>query len=94
MSLAWLNRETGLIAHLFWSHFVLSVLAIALALALPSGWVAQRGGVLKAPPLGAAEILDTVPTLALCPLPVVLPDGCVLLIAARFTPWLPKGATP
>ncbi|MGH3946372.1 MAG: ABC transporter permease, partial [Pseudonocardiaceae bacterium] len=52
---------------LFGEHVVLAVLPllIGLAVAVPLGWAAQRVRWLRAPVLGSASVLYTVPSLAL-----------------------------
>lgn len=75
MRFDWLYRESGRIAELFAWHLYLSVIpvVIGLALALPIGWIAQRAGLFRAPLLGAAGLLYTIPSLALFVLlPLVL----------------------
>ncbi len=59
------NREKVL--GLLGEHVVLAVLPllIGLAAAVPLGWAAQRVGWLRAPVLGSASVLYTVPSLAL-----------------------------
>jgi osmoprotectant transport system permease protein len=67
MSFVWLYREAGSIAILFGWHVGLSLLpvAIGLALALPLGWLAHSSGPLRSVVLGAAGLLYTIPSLAL-----------------------------
>ncbi len=75
MRFDWLYRESGRIAELFLWHLGLSVIpvAIGLALALPLGWLAQRAGLFRSTLLGAAGLLYTIPSLALFVLlPLVL----------------------
>jgi osmoprotectant transport system permease protein len=75
MRFDWIWREAGNIANLFWWHVALSVIPvlIALALALPLGWLAHRSGLFKSAILGAAGLLYTIPSLALFVLlPLVL----------------------
>ncbi|MGH3909468.1 MAG: ABC transporter permease [Pseudonocardiaceae bacterium] len=59
------NREK--LFELFSEHVVLAILPllIGLAAAVPLGWAAQRRGWLRAPVLGSAGVLYTVPSLAL-----------------------------
>ncbi|MGH3907853.1 MAG: ABC transporter permease [Pseudonocardiaceae bacterium] len=59
------NREK--VFELFGEHIVLAILPllIGLAAAIPLGWAAQRRGWLRAPVLGSAGVLYTVPSLAL-----------------------------
>lgn len=59
------NRDK--LFELFGEHVVLAILPllIGLAAAVPLGWAAQRRGWLRAPMLGSAGVLYTVPSLAL-----------------------------
>ncbi|RIX99697.1 ABC transporter permease subunit [Aureimonas flava] len=75
MRFDWLWRESGRIFDLFLWHLGLSVLpvAIGLALALPLGWLAHRAGLFRAALLGLSGLLYTIPSLALFVLlPLVL----------------------
>ncbi|MEN3794168.1 ABC transporter permease [Fulvimarina sp. MAC3] len=67
MNLDWLLREHDMIFDLFLRHLWLSVVpvAIGLALALPIGWAVQRSGRWKGPILNLVGLLFTIPSLAL-----------------------------
>lgn len=59
------NREK--VVELLGEHVVLAILPLLIGLgaAVPLGWAAQRRGWLRAPVLGSAGVLYTVPSLAL-----------------------------
>lgn len=67
MNFDWLWRESDMIFDLFLRHLWLSIVpvAIGLALALPIGWAVQRSGRWKGPLLSLVGLLFTIPSLAL-----------------------------
>lgn len=66
----WRNRETVLELLVVHTRLALLPLLLGLLMALPLGWLAHRYRLLRGPMLGSANVLYTVPSLALF---VVLP---------------------
>ena len=69
---AWIPRNAGMILSLLGEHLVLSLIpvVIALVLAVPLGWLANRSRVARAVLIPSAGVLYTVPSLVLF---IVLP---------------------
>lgn len=63
----WFSSQSGAIVGLFLSHLLLSVVpvGIALAVALPVGWVVHRSGAARSVILAGSGLLYTIPSLAM-----------------------------